>query len=365
MADAMVLATQQWLNQTYGHLSGRFNTVDEDGITGWNTIYALTRALQIELGIQNTADSFGPTTKSLFQTMSKSNGTSNQYAILQGAFWCKGYSPGHYGFLDNHFDNPVEAAVISFKTDAGLASPNGDVTVDVMKALLNMDAFTLVSKGNPNIRQVQQYLNRNYQNYTGLNACDGVYGRATNTALIKGMQIEEGYTGSNVDGLIGDGTKALIPVLPDGAGLAPGVIVRFITLYKMAMSCNGFHIDTNWSTWNADTSLLTSQFQTHYALPVTGIGDVYTWMSLLTSRGDRTRAAQACDCATILTQDKAVTLHNNGYEAVGRYLTITSKALTKGEIQIIFNNNLRVFPIYQWFEQFYVFLDNAACIVIA
>ena len=47
--DVMVLKTQEWLNETYGNDS-RFNRVDEDGATGWSTIYALTRALQIELG---------------------------------------------------------------------------------------------------------------------------------------------------------------------------------------------------------------------------------------------------------------------------------------------------------------------------
>lgn len=47
MADAMVLATQKWLNEKYGNDS-RFNKVAEDGITGWGTIYGLRRALQIE-----------------------------------------------------------------------------------------------------------------------------------------------------------------------------------------------------------------------------------------------------------------------------------------------------------------------------
>ena len=61
----MVLKTQEWLNETYGNDS-RFNRVDEDGATGWSTIYALTRALQIELGITSTADNFGPTTIAKF-----------------------------------------------------------------------------------------------------------------------------------------------------------------------------------------------------------------------------------------------------------------------------------------------------------
>lgn len=62
MVDQMVLQTQQWLNKTYGNDS-RFKKVNPDGRTGWPTIYALTRALQIELGIQSTADNFGPSTQ--------------------------------------------------------------------------------------------------------------------------------------------------------------------------------------------------------------------------------------------------------------------------------------------------------------
>jgi hypothetical protein len=36
--DVMVLATQQWLNNTYGN-DTRFNVVPEDGITGWHFAY--------------------------------------------------------------------------------------------------------------------------------------------------------------------------------------------------------------------------------------------------------------------------------------------------------------------------------------
>lgn len=68
--DERVLQTQQWLNATYRGRTG-YNPVIEDGKTGWNTIYSLTRALQLELGITQTADSFGPTTERLFVPLSK------------------------------------------------------------------------------------------------------------------------------------------------------------------------------------------------------------------------------------------------------------------------------------------------------
>lgn len=66
--DPYVYNVQRWLNSNYGQYveSGRFNLVQENGVNGWPTINALIRALQIELGIQVTADNFGNGTVSAF-----------------------------------------------------------------------------------------------------------------------------------------------------------------------------------------------------------------------------------------------------------------------------------------------------------
>lgn len=53
--DQKVLQAQQWVNATCSSVAG-FNPVVEDGITGWSTMYALTRALQHELGITGLTD---------------------------------------------------------------------------------------------------------------------------------------------------------------------------------------------------------------------------------------------------------------------------------------------------------------------
>ena len=55
--DIWVLKTQQWLNKPYTGKYG-YNTIEENGQTGWDTIYALLRALQIEEGIAEPADNF-------------------------------------------------------------------------------------------------------------------------------------------------------------------------------------------------------------------------------------------------------------------------------------------------------------------
>ncbi|MCJ2156030.1 peptidoglycan-binding protein, partial [Lactiplantibacillus plantarum] len=91
--DEMVKETQVWLNKTYGKVSG-FGKVPEDGNTGWNTVYGLTRALQHELGITDLVDNFGPSTAAKWDTQFankvKTGFKHNVVKIIQGGFWCKG-----------------------------------------------------------------------------------------------------------------------------------------------------------------------------------------------------------------------------------------------------------------------------------
>lgn len=100
-----------------------------------------------------------------------------------------------------------------------------------------------------------------------------------------------------------------------------------------------------------DKNTITS-FQTKYTMSATGKIDYTTWLSLLISCGDTDRSANACDCATILTQAKAKTLYDNGYLRVGRYLSGyirsgVSKVLTREELQIAADAGLYIFPIHQ------------------
>lgn len=57
-----------------------------------------------------------------------------------------------------------------------------------------MDGFVLAISGDPNVRKIQQNLNRDYYKTIGLIPCNGVYSRDTNRALIKALQVEEGTT---------------------------------------------------------------------------------------------------------------------------------------------------------------------------
>ena len=377
VGDPMVYLTQKWLNQEYGDVEG-FGSVTENGKTGWNVVYGLTRALQHELGITSLANNFGPTTASLYgqNPLQRQDGvTDRKFAILQGALWCKGYNPGYYLTQDSEtgivsfkevFNESVENAVISLKKDAGLLNPDGVVTVNVMKALLSMDAFKLLGSyygGRSEVRAIQQQLNRTYEAYTGLNPCDGVYGRNTNRALIYAFQAEEGLPVSVSSGTFGPTTRTLAPQIPYeiGSGAAKnyqgnyyssGSITAFTKLLQYALLIHGFGDSTFDGVFSSSTQKAVRAFQRHYALPVTGVVNLDTWMALLVSSGNPNRPAIAADCATILNEAKAQTLYNNGYRYIGRYLTGTygggiSKALTVEEANIILDAGLRFFPIYQ------------------
>ena len=360
--DTMVLKTQQWLNATYGS-DGRYNIVDEDGFTGWETIYGLTRALQIELGITAAADSFGPTTRSRFlsaypngviQQAEGSQVEANIYAIIQGALWCKGYSTGA-SEITKHFYGGTGNAVKNLKSDMGISNSNSNVTVNVIAALLSMNQYTLRWSlgGTEEIRIIQQSLNASYEDYIGLIPCDGLYGRDMNKALIKVLQAVEGYTPSQATGNFGDGTKANIPILPDTANVLPASKEEAaIKLFRYALCCNGYSSGSVSGSWDSVIEQRLEEFQNDYVLPITCRADLNTWMSLLLSKGNSDRAALGCDCATILDSAKAQALYAAGYRYVGRYLSgtvggTTSKAMTVNELNAIFAAGLKVFAIFQ------------------
>lgn len=379
--DDMVYLTQKWLNQEYGDVEG-FNPVTENGKTGWNTIYGLIRALQHELGITSLSDNFGPTTSRLYSEniLRRQDGvTDNKYAILQGALWCKGYSPGYNMSMDSDgvvtfnavFDEGVENAIKQLQSDAGLLEQDGVVSLNIMKALMSMDSFKLLpaSYGSDyKIRNFQQWLNRNYEEYTGLNPCDGVYGRNTNKALVYALQAEEGLPVGVATGNFGNTTKLCCPTIPydrnnenaarkypgktDSALYTYNEIRNFTKLMQFALYVNGFGDGDFDGVYDNATKQAIREFQEHHAIIVNGTANTGTWLSLFISCGDIYRNAIAADCATILTEAKAQALVENGYEYIGRYLTGTygggiNKALNRQEAEIILEAGLKFFPIYQ------------------
>ncbi len=360
--DEMILKTQQWLNTTYGNDS-RYVRVTEDGFTGWGTINGLTRALQIELGIATTADSFGPTTISKFKTrypngiaQQEPNATyeDNIFAIIQGALWCKGYSTGS-GEITRHFYGGTGAGVKLLKNDAGVDDSVSTVTLDVMQALLSMNQYKNLWRlgGNSEIRSIQQDINQNYRAYVGLAPCDGLYSRDMNKALIKVLQAVEGLSPTDATGNFGATTKSKCPILPNGANVTDSNRGPAIRLMRYALCCNGLSTGSISTTWDTSISDKINTFQAKYAINVNGNGDINTWMALLLSSGNPDRSSIGCDCSTILNAAKANALYSAGYRYVGRYLTgtvgsnYTPKNLSITEMEAIFAAGLKIFAIYQ------------------
>ncbi|GIN93287.1 hypothetical protein J22TS1_43380 [Siminovitchia terrae] len=348
--DEMVLAVQEWVNENYGDHPGS-SRIPESGRTGWSTVYALTRALQIELGITNTANNFGPSTESAYRAfgeMSIDNVPSTEQGrnivkILQGACWCKGYNPGAFNGI---FSPATERAVLKLQHDAGLPQQDGVVYVHVFKAFLTMDAYVLTSGGNSQLREIQRTLNNSYYQNSGVQPCDGHYQRQTNRALIYALQTEIGIPAHQQTGTIGPATRAGLPNLSIGSSQS-----NFVKLLKYAVIFNGYILSNINGTFDNELSNVLKKFQSFTLLSQNGNADFQTWMSLLVSTGDPNRKGTASDGITEVTPARAQTLVNEGYVIIGRYLTNVPGGLNKriqpGELQTIFNAGLSVYPIFQ------------------
>ncbi|WP_303861533.1 glycoside hydrolase domain-containing protein [Alkalibaculum bacchi] len=338
--DIKVYEVQDWLNSTYLGRYG-YNYIKPDGNTGWKTIRALIRALQIELGISEPSDNFGNQTMAACPTLSIDSNQSlivdsNIVRILQGAMFCKGYSPGD---VTGNFDLGTKEGIIRIQIDASIAA-DGVVTPLLFKSLLTMDAYVLLPGGDPNVRTIQRNLNRDYfPNIGDLISCDGIYGRTTCKAMIMAVQFEGAIS---VDGIWGPATQASLPTLTYGSTRRTYNYILQYALYANGFNPNGFD-----GSFGNGCRTAVKAFQEFCALTIDGSVGPQTWASLMISKGDVNRSATACDCSSTVTPARAVTLYNSGYRIVGRYLTGGWKEIHPGELDTIFDAGLKIFPIYQ------------------
>ena len=343
----MVLQAQQWVNRTYEGVSG-YNSCTENGHTGWETMFSLTRALQHELGITALSDNFGPTTLARLTSYGPVGPTSsnlNVRTIVEAALYCKGY---YGGDIDGAFGSLTQSGLASMLQNMGLAS-TVNVTPKVFKALLTMDAYVLLDGGSAGIRACQQWLNSAYYSRGGffIGPCDGYFSRGVQSALVLAIQYQLGMSDDTVTGAIGPNTENGLRTqgyVAQGSGPA-----AWIRLLQCAVQFNDK--DCDWVHPGTFTAALAGQvraFQSFCALPQSGAGDYQTWMSLLVSTGDPDRVGTAFDCMYPLNSTTIQTVKAAGYRTVGRYLTGgTNKALTSSEITLILDNGLSFFPIYQ------------------
>jgi peptidoglycan hydrolase-like protein with peptidoglycan-binding domain len=350
--DPMVLKAQQWVNATYGPVSGYVRCA-EDGSTGWQTMYSLTRALQHELGITGLSDTFGPTTLSkltAYGNVGLSSANLNMRRIAEAALYCKGYSGGG---IDGGFGSATQAGLSSALTNMGIAATAPySVAPKVFKALLTMDAYVLLNGGNADVQAAQRWLNSTFYQRAKffIGPCDGHYSRNVQIALAQALQYSMGLGDSGADGNIGAGTQAAMKAQATVSTTAGQPI--FVQLFRAAMTFNNQpNVWQNASaTFTEGLAAAVREFQAFCRLVVNGAGDYETWMSLLLSTGDPARTGTAVDVMYPLTSATIATVKANGYQMAGRYLTGgTNKVLTNSEIALIFANDMAFFPLYQEF----------------
>ena len=355
LRDAWVLEVQQWLNQTYSGQSG-YNNVDEDGFTGWETVYGLIRALQIELGL-TPADNFGDGTKAAWdsQVANQLNigWTSNIVKLIDGAFRCKGFGNGKFSteFTEENQENLQE-----FKTAAGFDNDDTDFSSMWAKALFDMSAFALVSGGDVNTQKIQKDLNKKYSEKTGILPCDGIYQRATNTALIYGVQKEIGLW-DVANGTFGPTTQEVYGTLADNNQIE--LYDELVLLIKYALYQNIRYLDSNSANFTGaldeETVSNLTFFQTFLNLSDSkeGYPDLKTMMSLMLSSGSPNRSFEAIDTVAKLTPTDLSNLYDLGVRYVGRYLTgsygndFIPKDISRDEAEFIIDAGMAIIPIYQ------------------
>ncbi|MFI8219843.1 glycoside hydrolase domain-containing protein [Streptomyces sp. NPDC085932] len=349
MADQMVIEAQKFINS---YNVGGIPKVEENGRTGWAVMFALTRALQYELGITALSDSFGPTTLATLQSRHPviDAGTRHEkiLKIVQSALYCKGYDGGG---IDGTYNSLVAASVRELTQNMGVDGALADgVTPKVFKALLTMDAYVVTEGGSELTRAVQQWMNGRYvgrRNFF-IVPCDGHFSRDVQKALMFAIQYEIGMSDDVANGVFGPGTQQGIR----NNLLSEGSSGTWVSLFTAAMIFNKRGGVFFSSQFDADLATRVRSFQNFVKLPVTGRGDFQTWASLLVSTGDATRKGTAADCVTEVTNERAVALRDAGYQIVGRYLsnvpnTSLDKKIKSGELGRMAAHGLSCFPIYQ------------------
>ncbi|MDQ1124946.1 glycoside hydrolase domain-containing protein [Microbacterium trichothecenolyticum] len=359
MTDPWVENTQKWFNKTYGRSLGTA-LLDEDGVPGWATIFALTRALAKELNQITLSDNF---TDNLYAAVSKygplttsnpapSASGSNIVRIAQGALYCKGYNADN-GALSGLWNSTTQSAIRSLRTDMGLSSGTGELEAKVFKALLNMSATKLLAGGDSVIRSAQMAMNRRYLSRRDFYAVptDGIFLRDTHQALLYSIQYEVGLGDGIANGYFGPTTKQRLSEQGNLKIGSTDSTKYFCRWFNLALRVNGYATSFVGS-FTTTTSNFVKSFQSFAKLPVTGTANIQTWASLLVSTGDPDRVGTGADCVTTLTAAKLATLRNAGYTHFGRYLTNSpdqslDKCIKSGELQRIYASGGRVFPLFQ------------------
>lgn len=358
MADPWITNCQVWLDSTYAGVAG-YTPTPQNGVTGWPTMYSLTRALQIELGISPRSSTFGPGTTSAFQSLVGTVGAAtassrrNIIGILRTALWCKGYAggyealPGSAAFVA--WDAALASSVSQVRVDLGL-SATGGVDVKVMKSLLTMDAYVLLPGGSSKVREIQRWMNGRWFSRAPypLVPCNGLYTREVQQGLMYGLQFEVGIADAVANGNFGPSTQQGVRdygIFGLGSTDSTRAMIR---IFQAALIFNAYTGTPFSGSFDASSQTQMRSFQSFSALPSTASSNFATWASLLVSTGDTSRSTSAADTSFGVTAARGASLYQAGIRVVGRYINgNTEKRLAFNEPAALQTAGLRWFPIYQ------------------
>ncbi|GAA4242275.1 hypothetical protein GCM10022254_74700 [Actinomadura meridiana] len=206
---------------------------------------------------------------------------------------------------------------------------------------------------------MQQWLNNRYfgrRNFFII-PCDGIFSRDVQKALYLAIQFELGMSDEQATGVFGPGTQAGLRANQLASG-STGPFVQIFTaamIFNQARGSSGAKFLGFTDTFGSDVVDAIKVFQGFSELPVSGKGDFSTWCQLLVSTGDPDRPGAAADCVETVTDARAKALKAAGVRIVGRYLDERpskeplNKQIQPGELDTIFRNGLKVFPISQYY----------------
>ncbi|MEV0023540.1 glycoside hydrolase domain-containing protein [Streptomyces atroolivaceus] len=355
MADELVLRAQRFINTTYGNgATLGISKLVENGQTSWTVMYALTRALQYEMGLSSLSNNFGAgTLAAIAEKYGKLDAntipSANFCRIIQSALYCKGYDGGE---IDGKYNSRVQAAVEKLHQNMGVSVtyPGSALWPKTVKGLFNMDAYVTVNSGSDTIRSIQQWLNGQYvlRKDFYIIPCDGHHSRDVAKSMLYAIQYELGMADGTANGVFGPGTQSGLK----SHTLATGSSGVWVRLFTAGMVLNKRPVAFS-SSFTSSLASAVSTFQSFMKLAVNGQADFRTWSSLLVSYGDQTRQGEACDGVTKITPARAQALKSAGYKYIGRYLynpsttDLPEKEIQPGELATIEEYGLRCFPIYQ------------------
>ncbi|MFT4147834.1 MAG: DUF1906 domain-containing protein [Micrococcaceae bacterium] len=344
----LILTAQRYLNSSYGNQERYYSAV-EDGKQRVSNFSSATFAVQKELGVSEPTGACIADTFQKAQEQCKNLATVPQKLLdaLRCAFIFKGYFPATIGQAYAWQD---DAALRSFA--AALGVPDTFLPGKLIGTLLYPAyAVSTNESDNEQVVQAQKWLNR-----VANNSLESSY------ILPNGNpDPSQGYLARRffmnqvgiTDGNASDSGQKMIDAMNNSQfKLASGTqSSQLTTLLQSCLCIQGFPVDLT-GDFDSATETALRQYQNFARINITGECDGTTWASLLYSAGDKTRAGDACDTITPITEANLPILKDNGIKYVARYLngnasTPQLKILQEDERDFLEKNDMKVIPIYQ------------------